>query len=237
MKPIIGLTTEVTEEKLTRLKNSYVCAIADTGGIPFPLPYTENAETIDDFVALCDGFVFTGGADIDPAYFGEEKKSTCGAVFEYRDRFELALFSRAIESKKPILSICRGMQVINVALGGTLYQDIPSEYETEILHKQTAPSGVPWHDVLISQGSVLQSLSRGKVRMAANSFHHQAIKDVASVLSVTATAVDGIVEAFTHGAHPYLRGYQWHPERLYTVDADNRRIFEEFIEACQKQKK
>lgn len=234
MKPIIGLTAEVTEEKLTRLKNSYVCAIADTGGIPIPLPYTDNAETLADFIALCDGFVFTGGADIDPAYFGEEVKSTCGKIYEYRDQFELALFSRVMESKKPVLAICRGMQVINVALGGTLYQDIPTEYETELLHKQTAPSGVPWHDVLISQGSVLQALSQGKAHMTANSFHHQAIKNVAKELSVTAVAEDGIVEAFTHDTHPYLRGYQWHPERLYTFDADNRRIFEEFIEACQR---
>ena len=233
MKPLIGLTTEVDEEKRTRIRNSYITAIEDAGGIPFPLPYTENEETREDLISLCDGFVFTGGADIHPSYFGEEIKPTCGAIYAHRDRFEISLFPRILAAKKPILAICRGMQVINVALGGTLYQDIATEYKTEIEHKQSAPVTAPWHDALVLENTPLHGLT-GKTRITANSFHHQAIKVLAKELRATATAEDGIIEAFTYEKEPYLRGYQWHPERLYTFDADNRRIFEEFIAACKK---
>ncbi len=233
MKPLIGITAEVDEEKRTRIKHAYITAIEDTGGIPLVLPYTENEESLANLVSLCDGFVFSGGADIDPAYFGEEKKPTCGAIQEHRDRFELALLSRVIAAKKPILAICRGMQVINVALGGSLYQDVPTEYETALSHKQSAPVNPPWHDVFVLDKTVLRDLAK-KERITGNSFHHQAIKSLGRDLSITATAEDGIVEAYTYHGDFYLRGYQWHPERLYAFDADNRRLFEEFIEACIK---
>lgn len=233
MKPKIGLLAEVQEEGYTGMKNSYATAIEAAGGIPFLLPYSKNEQTLTDYAQTMDGFVFTGGADIDPKYFGEEKKPSCGQIFPLRDEFEMRMFERVLKTKKPILGICRGMQVINVFLGGTLYQDIETEYETDLTHRQTAPVTAPWHDILITEETKLSALI-GKSRMAGNSFHHQAVKALAKGLTCTATAKDGIIEAYSHDTYPYLRAYQWHPERLYLSDADNLSLFTEFIEACKK---
>lgn len=233
MKPLIGLIAEVDDEKNNRMKHSYSVAIEQAGGIALQLPYSENEEALEDYVARLDGFVFTGGADIDPKHFGEEKKDVCGRIYPFRDAFELRIFKKILVSKKPILAICRGVQLINVSLGGTLYQDIPTEYETALVHRQTAPATAPSHDILIKENTPLAALL-GKTRITGNSFHHQAIKTLGKNLSVTATAEDGTIEAVTYEGDAYLRGYQWHPERLCAFDSDNLRLFEEFIEVCKK---
>jgi putative glutamine amidotransferase len=221
----------VDDEKKNGMKHSYSVAIEQAGGIALQLPYSENEEALEDYVARLDGFVFTGGADIDPKHFGEEKKDVCGRIYPFRDAFELRIFKKILVSKKPILAICRGMQLINVALGGTLYQDIPTEYKTSLCHAQTAPVTAPTHDILIRDNTPLAALL-GKMRMMGNSFHHQAIKKLGKDLCITATAEDGTVEAVTYTGGSYLRGYQWHPERLCAFDSDNRILFEEFIKEC-----
>ncbi len=233
MKPKIGLLAEIKEDGYTGAKNSYVVAIEATGGIPFILPYSENEETLADYTASLDGFVFTGGADIDPKYYGEDPKETCGKTYPLRDTFEAHMFKKVTEAKKPILAICRGMQVINVFFGGTLHQDIAKEYKTDLVHQQTAPNTEPWHDIEILPKTKLSTLI-GKARMMGNSFHHQAIKVLAKGLTIAATAEDGIIEAYTADDYPYLAAYQWHPERLCGFDADNLRLFTDFIEACKK---
>lgn len=233
MKPIIGLLAEVNEEKKNAMNHSYAAAVEMAGGIPLLLPYSENEKTQRSYVSRLDGFVFTGGADIDPVLFGEEKKPTCGKIFPYRDAFELQMMEKILAAKKPILGICRGVQVINVFFGGTLYQDIPTEYETALCHRQSAPKTEPSHDILIEDGTPLAALLQ-KSRITGNSFHHQAIKTLGKGLFVTATAEDGIVEAVTYAGDSYLRGYQWHPERLCGFDGDNLRLFEEFIEECKR---
>ena len=233
MKPRIGLLAEIKEEGYTGVKNSYSAAIEAAGGIPFILPYSEREETLADYAASVDGFVFTGGADIDPEYFGEEIKETCGKIFPLRDSFESRMFEKITETKKPILGICRGMQVINVFLGGTLFQDIDTEYETNLTHRQPLPSTEPWHDILVLPDTKLFALV-GKARMVGNSFHHQAIKTLANGLTCTAKAEDGVIEAYTADNYPYLAAYQWHPERLCTFDMDNHGLFANFIEACKK---
>lgn len=233
MKPRIGLLAEIKEEGYTGAKNSYSAAIEAAGGIPFILPYSEREETLVDYAASMDGFVFTGGADIDPKYFGEEIKETCGKIFPLRDTFESRMFEKITETKKPILGICRGMQVINVFLGGTLFQDIDTEYETNLAHRQPLPNTEPWHDILVLPDTKLFALV-GKARMVGNSFHHQAIKTLANGLTCTAKAEDGIIEAYTADNYPYLAAYQWHPERLCAFDMDNHGLFTNFIEACKK---
>ena len=233
MKPRIGLLAEINEEGYTGAKNSYSTAIEAAGGIPFILPYTENEETLADYAAAMDGFVFTGGADIDPKYYGEEIKEACGKIFPMRDMFEARMFEKITSTKKPILAICRGMQVINVFLGGTLYQDINTEYETNLAHRQTAPRTEPWHDILVSEETKLSALI-GKSRMIGNSFHHQAVKSLAKGLTCTAKAEDGIIEAYVSEDYPYLAAYQWHPERLCGFDKDNYTLFTDFIAACKK---
>ena len=233
MKPRIGLLAEIKEEGYTGAKKPYSAAIEAAGGIPFILPYSESEEALEDYAAAMDGFVFTGGADIEPKYYGEEIKETCGKIFPMRDTFEARMFEKITKTKKPILAICRGMQVINVFLGGTLYQDIETEYETDLTHRQTAPVTAPWHDIKILPNTYLFARI-GKETMMGNSFHHQAIKTLAKNLTSTAKAKDGIIEAYSHDTYPYLRAYQWHPERLSGFDQDNHTLFTDFIAACKK---
>ena len=127
-KPIIGIFAEVDENLATSIRRNYVSALEGAGGIPFLLPYVNNDEILEEMISSCDGIFFTGGRDIDPMRYGEEKKPTCDETQPNRDDVELRAFKMAFESKKPILAICRGAQLVNVALGGTLYQDLPTQW-------------------------------------------------------------------------------------------------------------
>ena len=233
MKPIIGMLAQIDDERTSKIVNAYTNAIESSGGIPILLPYVKNEETIESFVNMCDGFLFSGGVDIAPARYGEETKPTCGQIQLYRDELEFKIFDKIIKTHKPILAICRGIQIINVALGGTLYQDIPTEIDTQLLHKrQSDDSPVPMHSVKIIEGTPLFDLI-GNVTMNANSYHHQAIKDLGHGLKVMALAEDGIIEAAYLDSERYIRAYQWHPEKIYDTSADNRLIFDDFIKACR----
>ena len=198
------------------------------------LPYDESDEVIDSMVSNCDGFFFTGGADINPLRYREKVKSTCGNIEYSRDEFEFRAFEKIIKTKKPILGVCRGMQLINVALGGTLHQDIPTEIKTKILHKQSEPEFSPSHKVNVSENTPLFNLVQ-KNKITANSFHHQCIKTLGDGLLPMARADDGIIEAVYYDGERYIRAYQWHPERLYFQSKENRWIFDDFIEACLKE--
>ncbi len=235
MKPIIGIVTDIDNNLVTAVPDAYNHAIEQAGGTPIVLPYVRDEQTLAEFVAFCDGFLFSGGADIDPRRYGEEVKETCGGIEPYRDAMEFLLFQNVMGASKPILAICRGIQLVNAALGGTLYQDIPSEYDTSIAHRQTEPKFSPSHEVNVLADTPLYGLVNTD-RIRANSFHHQAVKTLASGLQVMATADDGIIEAVWAPDHGYLRAYQWHPERLFESEESNRLIFEDFIGACRKHK-
>lgn len=232
MKPIIGILAKVDTERNSELQNAYTKAIEGSGGAPVLLPYVEDDGTIERFVDICDGFVFTGGADVDPLRYGEERKDSCGEIQHNRDELEFKVLSKVINTEKPILAICRGSQLINIALGGTLYQDISSEIDTRISHRQSEPKNSPSHDVKILPNTPLDTLM-GAHQIHANSFHHQAIKTLGDGLEIMAVAEDGIIEAFYLLKNQYLRAYQWHPERLYETDMHNRCIFDDFITACR----
>ena len=229
--PIIGITLGVDNEKKNSLLGAYVSAIEGIGGAPLLIPYIEDENRLDEVLALCDGVLFTGGVDINPSCYGEQKRDTCGEISPYRDEIELKIFDKAIKRDMPILAICRGCQLVNVALGGTLYQDIPSEYDTHIRHVQIEDKRSYSHEVIINEGTPLFALLR-ETRIRANSFHHQAIKELAPSLSVMATADDGIIEAVYSTSASYLRAYQWHPERL--CDENNKKIFEDFINKARR---
>lgn len=231
MSAVIGILAQIDDEKNTKIASAYASAVESSGGIPVILPYTESEKTIENFVDICDGILFSGGCDIEPKYYGEQPTALCGAPQSYRDELEFAMFRKAFAIGKPILGICRGAQLINVALGGTLYQDIPSEVNTEILHRQAESTFSPSHSVRIEKGTPLFALIENE-RMIANSFHHQAIKKLAETLRAMAFADDGIIEAIYAPDYSYLRAYQWHPERLSLQDANNKRIFDEFIQAA-----
>ena len=231
MKPMIGVTTELDSERYAKLEYPYVKAIEACGGIPLILPYACEEATLERLIELCDGFFFTGGHDIDPARYGETVKETCGARQYHRDDVEFRLFEKVKHTNKPLLGVCRGAQFLNVALGGTLYQDIPSEVVTTVAHRQSEEKFCPSHEVQIVEDTPLYAL-QGRDRMPANSFHHQAVKTLGGGLNVMAKAADGVIEAVYHTGERYIRAYQWHPERLMDVSRENRAIFVDFIKAC-----
>lgn len=233
MKPLIAILGPVDDERSVNLLNTYSAAIESSGGAPVLIPYTESEELISHYVKVCDGVLFSGGCDIEPKRFGEETKATCGNIQKNRDALEFFFFKKAFEEKKPIMAICRGIQVINVALGGTLYQDIPTEIPSEIPHRQKEPRSMPSHEVKILSDTPLMELI-GKERMTANSFHHQAIKALGEGLEVMALADDGIIEAVYYNGENYILGYQWHPERLCAIDEDNKALFDDFLSVCRK---
>ena len=233
MLPIIGIIASAKDVDDLTSTTTYPKAIEEAGGIPIVLPCGENFEAYHHFIELCDGFMFTGGCDIHPARYGEETLPECGSIQDHRDIIELAFFEKAIKTEKPIIAICRGIQLINVGLGGTLYQDIPSQVKTELIHSQTEGHFEPSHSVNIIENTPLHDMTDGKASMIANSFHHQAIKDLGRGLAVMARAEDGIIEAVYMPEKPYVRAYQWHPERLWQIDADNLAVFTEFVKACR----
>lgn len=232
-RPIIGLLGEVDGDYAARIRHAYVKNIEKSGGVPVVIPYSGSEEALRAAISLCDGVLFSGGVDIDPARYGEVKTEACGEVQPLRDELELTAFRLIKEAKKPALAICRGMQLVNVALGGTLYQDLPTQKPSGILHNQAEPNDAPSHSVRVYKDTPLYELTR-KTEMRANSFHHQAVKALAPSLTVMAEAEDGVVEAAYYEGDWWLRAYQWHPERLSDIDQSNAAIFTEFINACKK---
>jgi len=205
---------------------SYPEAVRRGGG----LPVLASGVCAGELAQLCDGLLLTGGADADPALYGEEKLNDSVSVNPKRDRYELELFHAFQRLGKPILGICRGCQLINVALGGTLYQDLPTQKKT--VHSL----GTGRHEVLAEKGSILEELF-GPV-FWTNSTHHQSVKDPAPGLRVTARSEEGIVEGFQHTALPIM-ATQFHPERLTGDFRDDRTpdfqpLFEYFVRLCEK---
>lgn len=231
MQPIIGMLVTVDNEGTVNAMRPYADAILQSGGVPVILPYTTEDAVIARYVALCDGFCFTGGVDILPARYGEQTSPACGTIQEHRDALELRVFDLILPTGKPLFGICRGAQLFNVALGGTLWQDLPSEHPSPIHHRQTEEKFSPSHEVCVLPDTPLHALV-GAERITANSFHHQAAKTLGKDLVPMAYADDGVIEGFYHRAHPYLRAYQWHPERLCDTNAHNRLVFDDFIKHC-----
>ena len=231
MRPIIGILAEVDSTLAGRVGHLYVHAIEQSGGVPLLLPYVAESDTLASFAECCHGFLFTGGGDIDPLRYGEERLPECGEPSCNRDVLDLAAFNAIMQTGKPIMAICRGIQLVNVALGGTLYQDLPSRLGEAVRHRQEEPQDAPSHTVRLLAETPLRELAQQEV-IPANSFHHQAIKALGRGLEVMATAEDGVVEAVYLKGEQYLRAYQWHPERLYGSDPRQRALFDDFINAC-----
>ncbi|MEA4912647.1 MAG: gamma-glutamyl-gamma-aminobutyrate hydrolase family protein [Oscillospiraceae bacterium] len=178
-----------------------------------------------------DGFLFPGGDDVDPARYGEEKRACCGAVAAARDAFELPLLSAVLREKKPALGICRGAQIINVALGGTLFQDIRVDTGRSFNHFDVPKMARRAHDVTVTPDTLLASVV-GAGTLPVNSMHHQAVDRVAAPLRVSAVSFDGLAEALEAPEYPFLLCVQWHPEHLGAKSARQQRIFEAFVAAA-----
>ncbi|MBR2630753.1 MAG: membrane dipeptidase [Bacteroidaceae bacterium] len=212
--PVIGITGNYSTQTCT-LAEGYYQSVLKAGGIPFIIPPFSETDCLGELLDQLDGIIFSGGGDINPLLLGEEPIKELHSITPQRDLQELLLARLAYDRQIPMLGICKGMQVINAALGGTLYQDIHTQMEgTRIKHSQDLDREYPSHTISISQDSILEQLFGNQ--LAVNSFHHQACKDVAPGLKATATSPDGVIEAFESSEHKSVLGLQWHPE-TYTL--------------------
>ena len=242
MKPVIGVTPDFNagdrkdmggREPTYFLRARYLRAIVDLGGIPLILPLAEESSLRRQLMKKLDGLLLTGsGPDLPPKLYGERQRYRYRVMSRRRSSFELEIASVAADSRLPVLGICGGMQVLNVALGGTLIQDIPSQLSSALQHQQTTPATRFSHAVHVTPKSLLRRIVR-KPRIRVNSSHHQSIKKVAPPLVVSALAPDGVIEAVEFRRHPFLLGVQWHPEFLYDHDSVARRIFSAFLKASR----
>lgn len=231
MEPVIGITCKhEAEQGQILLEEGYVRAIEAAGGLPLLLPPLGTAALVARCATVIDGLLLAGGPDIDPVHFGEEPRGT-GTISPLRDHFELSLLAAVLRLGKPVLAICRGVQVLNVAGGGDLYQDILSQCPEALKHMQQAPAWYPTHRVNLAPGSFLARLY-GSPSLRVNSFHHQAIRRVAPGYQVAAQAEDGLVEAIEASGPAFVVGVQWHPERMWESDERQARLFRAFVGAC-----
>ncbi len=232
MGPIIGVTPLWDEERDSIwMLPGYVEGIRQAGGVPLILPFTGDEEEIAGLADLCGGILFTGGQDVDPRIYGQEPLEGLNDCCGKRDALETVLLRAALEKDKAILGICRGIQLINAALGGTLYQDIPLQYPSELRHNQEAPYSLPVHRVEFPEDTPLRKLL-GVGGMPVNSLHHQAVRKVAPGLEVMARASDGLVEGLYMPEKRFLWALQWHPEYSWQTDPNSLRIFEAFTAAA-----
>lgn len=218
--------------KKTYANSDYVSSVALSGASPIILPVIENEEYIFDEVKRVDGIVISGGYDVNPILYGEEPKKTQGFTSSELDDFNFKLIKAACSLKKPILGICRGLQIINVYFGGTLYQDLDDEDGFYIKHSQDSSRNFTGHTILVKKDSVLYPILGEKSMV--NSFHHQGIKDLAKGFKVGAVAKDGVIEAIEKTDDNFILGVQWHPEGLASNNAKMLGIFKKLTTVSKK---
>ena len=219
-----------TQKGRINIPNDYITAVLRAGGLPLLFPLLDSEEAWKAMIDKVDGVIFSGGEDIDPKHFGEEVHPDCGTIIPERDAQELFGYKYLLTTGKPFLAICRGIQVMNVAEGGTLYQDIPSQISRDICHNQGAAGTERTHSAAIEPGSYMHSIAKCDT-MLVNSFHHQALNTIGDGLKVSARAMDGVVEA-VENADGSVFAVQWHPELLYAENPEHRAIFETFVNRC-----
>lgn len=231
MKPVIGVTcARSTQDRRYALHHHYVEAVIDAGGLPFLLPGAPGL-SVQDVAKEVDGIIISGGVDVDPKWYGEEPHVACGEIDPIADAFDMELCCHFLKENKPILGICRGSQILNVAAGGTLYQDVAHQAGTTLQHRQKAPDWYPTHQISVTEGSLLKRVL-GVSTLQVNSFHHQAVRQVAPGFAAVAHAQDGIIEAIEKQGDGFVLGVQWHPERTYTRTKEEFVLFEEFVRFC-----
>ena len=231
-KTIIGLSPLYDREKDSYwMLPGYMKMVERCGAVPLMLPLTTEEPLLAAAFELCDGILLTGGQDVSPSLYGQPLSPLCGEVCEARDEMDRRLLISAIGADKPVLGICRGLQLMNAALGGTLYQDLPTEYGTTAKHCMKPPYDRGVHSVCLLDDTPLHDLL-GVDEISVNSYHHQAVKDPASCLKTMAVSEDGLIEAMYMPGKRFVWGVQWHPEFSHEKDLRCLRIAEAFVHAC-----
>jgi putative glutamine amidotransferase len=247
LAPVIGITATLKQDadgvaerplgKFVRADLDYVEGVAEAGGVPVVLPPVAGPQAAEALLDGIDGLLLSGGSDLDPRYYGEEAVPELGVTLPERDAFEVALLEHTLRRNIPIFGICRGMQVLNVALGGTLYQDLPSQMDHMVLlgHRQETPKWQPTHEVEVDGGSKIAEIM-GLDELKVNSYHHQAIKDLACGLVAVACAPDGVIEAVEANdlSERWMIGVQWHAEAMRGAGPHQRNLFEAHVSAAKR---
>jgi putative glutamine amidotransferase len=231
-RPCIGITTaHINEQDCHSCRIYYTEGIRQAGGIPLLLPPLVDQDELLDCAVRLNAILLSGGGDVHPSLFGEQPHWKLGEFDPVRDDFEIRMLRIMIDLGKPVLGICRGIQVINVAMGGSLYQDLASQQPQSLQHQQEAPRWYPTHAVTVRQGSRLLDIL-GTAQIHVNSLHHQAVKEVAPGLQATAWADDGVIEGVEAPGHPWLLGVQWHPEGMWKHDQAAASLFRALVTAA-----
>jgi len=231
--PLIGITTgyEQHGEAVVSLGRRYICAVERAGGVPVTLAPLQEQRLVERYACQLDGLIVSGGKDIPPALYGEETHPETDPLSEERPLFEMQLVRLFREMDKPVLGICYGCQLLNVAFGGTLVQDIPSQVASSVKHRrQTSQEPHARHVVTIRQGSLLSKILAA-TKLEIVSSHHQAVKQRGTHLRVAALAPDGVIEAIELEDARFFVGVQWHPEMDPEAEATHR-LLRAFIEAA-----
>lgn len=237
MYPVIGIPCQVdyragSEQFMYKDKGAYVHAVKSAGGLPILIPMFTHFSELEKVFPHLDGLLFPGGADIQPALYGEQQHPRLNAVNPNLDAFETALVVWALREDLPILGICRGMQLINVVLGGTLYQDLTAQYPGALEHwRRDLERSDLAHRAIVERGSLIEQIL-GTHQLAVNSLHHQAIKDPGKDIRICGWADDGIAEFLEVNGHRFVLGMQGHPEELYRDIPAFARLFQTFIAVC-----
>jgi len=236
-RPVIGITVSqknLVWSKSNYIPSSYTEAIHAAGGIPQLIPLEYPLDHLIDLRSECAGILLTGGEDIEPSLYHRISHLSVLSTCVERDTIELNLTRLAAETGWPILGICRGHQMLNVALGGTLYTHIPAQFKTDIDHQASEYYEHHYlaHGIKVEKDTLMSAIL-GAESLKVNTRHHQAVKDLAANLQVTARATDGLIEGLELPGHPFFLGVQWHPECLQDIE-NHRRIFSSFINAARE---
>lgn len=242
MKPLIGITgnrhtfsSRIPGPPLMGVSGSddYPNGVEAAGGLPLLIPFFEHPESVEDLADRLDGLLLAGGEDVDPLLYDEQPRIGLGDVVPERDELEFQLIRAVLKRGKPILGICRGIQVLNAALGGTLYQDLPREWQGSGLHSQRARRNHLSHSVQIDDESRLFHLLGGQKVLKTNTFHHQAVKAVAPGLVPVAWDEEGLIEAIERPGDQFIVGVQWHPENLWRTHPVYLGLFQGLVDAAR----
>lgn len=235
MIPVIGIVVCGIENQRQFVSCPYVDAIGHSGGLPMLIPYTDIDDDRRKYLSICDGFLFCGGNDVNPLLFGEELLTEKGSTDWNLDQFHMDFMSLVIQRNLPVLGICRGMQILNLALGGSIYQDLNLMESPHLNHMQCSRSRSDVsHKITISPNSLLFDCCSNS--SLVNSFHHQCVKTLGKGLRMTAIASDGVIEAIELTSHSFALGVQWHPECMLDTVPAMQNIFFQFVETSKNAK-